>query len=299
MEDNMEHLALRDDERQRHYPSSAIWIAKSLLAKLFCLGVFGIWIYSHHHHLAAHLPASAPIIASKRAGSEVDVDAEPQGDTNHSMTQAGPAPGKTTFHKLPLRMYGEASEEIVHKMTPGPHLTTYFSRLPFSQQSTITNKMVFTLALGLLSLVDAKALVKRAGTTVSTSVRNSGLAANIGTVGSTTTVNAGVTEWLSGAGPHNIFGNVNNYGNIILSQTDSFLPVVPGMASAWTLDGIRRKFAEQCRCIDPPERCQLLWTLIGCVCLESRKFLQCWSTNNYGVTNKWANAIQTPEYHFW
>lgn len=47
--------------------------------------------------------------------------------------------------------------------------------------------------------------------------------AAIGSVSSLTQVSAGVSVWLSGASTHNIYGNLNNKGRIVISQTTALL----------------------------------------------------------------------------
>lgn len=65
-----------------------------------------------------------------------------------------------------------------------------------------------------------RGVLRARDTTYTTSTRDPTANRNFGTAGQVTTVNAGVTQWLSGLGTHNFYGNVNNYGSIIISQTD-------------------------------------------------------------------------------
>ena len=105
--------------------------------------------------------------------------------------------------------------------------------------------MLFTLAIGLLGFADAKALHKRAA--ISTSQRNSAVVGSLGSTGATTTINSGITYWLSGASVHNVYGNLNNYGNLMISQTDNPLSIYGGQTSDWTslsnTDGILNNYA--------------------------------------------------------
>lgn len=90
--------------------------------------------------------------------------------------------------------------------------------------------------LHLCLIVAAHAAVVRRDITYSQNVRDSTLAQSFGAIGQNTTVNAGVQVWLSGGTTHNWFGNVNNFGTIINSQTDYFklLPANIGLISTWT-----------------------------------------------------------------
>jgi len=82
--------------------------------------------------------------------------------------------------------------------------------------------------------VQARSLTKR-DLAISQSSRNAAYDASLGTFGQTTTVQPGVTYWLSGGSIHDFFGNIDNSGNIVVSQTD-FLKQYPyggGQTSDW------------------------------------------------------------------
>lgn len=78
-----------------------------------------------------------------------------------------------------------------------------------------------SLLYALLSVgaANAAALVPR-DTVVSSNVRSSAYAQSLGQLGQKTTINPGVTYWLSGGGTHNIYGNLDNSGSLTISQTD-------------------------------------------------------------------------------
>ncbi|KAK4934227.1 hypothetical protein LTR66_015667, partial [Elasticomyces elasticus] len=84
----------------------------------------------------------------------------------------------------------------------------------------------------------AAAIVKH-GTAISTNSRDSTLALSLGSVGLTTTINSGVTYSMSGGSTHNFFGNLNNSGTLLVSQTDylSLIPLAGGMTSDWSGSG--------------------------------------------------------------
>lgn len=65
-----------------------------------------------------------------------------------------------------------------------------------------------------------RGILRPRDTTITTSSRNPNANAYLGIQDQLTTIYAGVTYWLSGLGTHDWFGNVNNYGQVIISQTD-------------------------------------------------------------------------------
>ncbi|PWN19324.1 WSC-domain-containing protein [Microstroma glucosiphilum] len=78
-------------------------------------------------------------------------------------------------------------------------------------------------------------LAKRATIADSQTVATS--LANLGASGSTTTINAGVTYWLAGYSPHNVYGNLDNSGNLIISQTAYTASTPGGMSSYFQRTG--------------------------------------------------------------
>lgn len=70
--------------------------------------------------------------------------------------------------------------------------------------------------------------------TISVSYRKSNTNAWLGTLSRATVIQSGVTSWLSGFSTHNIYGNLANYGNLVVSQTDSVVSIYGGQTCDWT-----------------------------------------------------------------
>ncbi|QIW98857.1 hypothetical protein AMS68_004375 [Peltaster fructicola] len=80
---------------------------------------------------------------------------------------------------------------------------------------------------------------------IAASLRDTVSALQLGATNALTTVPVGIVDWLSGAGPHAIYGNINNYGTILISQTDA-LTTPSGDGVQWqgtSTDGSLRNFA--------------------------------------------------------
>jgi hypothetical protein len=84
------------------------------------------------------------------------------------------------------------------------------------------------------ALIQARGLEKRDQTIGATS-RVSTFDSMFGYINQLTTVKAGVTYWISGGSIHNFYGNIKNYGNIVVSQTDYLKqnPYAGGQTSDW------------------------------------------------------------------
>lgn len=93
---------------------------------------------------------------------------------------------------------------------------------------------IFTGALALAGFTDAGRFSRR--DTISSSNTDSSYSKSLGTSGQTTTINSGVTYWLSGGGTHNIYGNLVCQGNLYISQT-AYLKNTPG-AGGQTCDWV-------------------------------------------------------------
>lgn len=80
------------------------------------------------------------------------------------------------------------------------------------------DRAVLSLALGLAAFAPG---TYAQDTIISANVRNPTNDVSLGVENGFTQVDPGVTYWLSGRGTHNWYGNVENFGSIIISQTDS------------------------------------------------------------------------------
>ncbi|KAF7186161.1 Hyphally regulated cell wall protein 4 [Pseudocercospora fuligena] len=65
----------------------------------------------------------------------------------------------------------------------------------------------------------AKRGLQARDTVISSDVTDSSYNGKFGTAGQLSTINPGVTYWINGGSTHNFFGNINNQGRLIVSQT--------------------------------------------------------------------------------
>lgn len=107
---------------------------------------------------------------------------------------------------------------------------------PIFEMSPITHIACFGALCSLAvanPAIKGRSLKRRADIAQSQTI--SGYSASFGQLGVQTNVQKGVTYWLNGGSTHNFFGNIDNSGNIIVSQT-SYLrqyPLTGGQTSDW------------------------------------------------------------------
>ncbi|CCG83755.1 protein of unknown function [Taphrina deformans PYCC 5710] len=69
---------------------------------------------------------------------------------------------------------------------------------------------------------------------IQTSYTDKAAGTSLGDINQLTTIQKGVSYWLAGLGVHNVWGNIDNYGRIVISQSKVYLAAYGGLASAWS-----------------------------------------------------------------